>query len=222
MKKPELSIIILTHNAPKFVKKTIDSLQITENLDRVELIAVDNASDRPTKKILNKAFNTGKINKLLFLDENTLFAKGNNTGEKLCAKTSKLVLLLNSDIEIRSPEWLSKMIHIHKKGITSLGFVKGNPYDRADGYCFMIDKELYEKYHGLDEKYEWFWSITRLQAEVLRDNYDVTAVKNHENLLHHFGGASGGDWQGANGMDVDMKQVIKWFDNKSIKTIQEL
>ena len=158
----------------------------------------------------------------MFLDENTLFAKGNNAGEKICHKDSKYILLLNSDVEIIDQYWLKKMLNVHKRGITSLGFVAGNPYDRADGYCFLIDKDLYEKHHGLDENFEWFWSITLIQAKILKENLSVIAVKDHEKLLHHFGGASGGDWQGAKGMDVDTKNVIKWFSNKQIKTLDTL
>lgn len=216
-----VSIVMLTHNAPKFVKKSIVTLSNTVYDGGFELIAVDNKSERSTRNILKKLNDKNKINKLLFLDKNMLFAKGNNIGVKLCDKRTELVLLLNSDIEIKDPLWLKKMVEKYKKGIISLGFVEGNPYNRADGYCFMIDKGLYEKYL-LDENFEWFWSITKIQAEILREGFIVQAVKNHENLLHHFGGASGGGWEQAKGMDVEMKKVIKWFEGREISVIEKI
>lgn len=220
-KNPMISIVILTHDAPAFVKQTILTMSETEYDGKIEIIVVDNKSDRKTKKILKKMHDVGKINKLVFLDKNILFAKGNNLGVKLCDKESDLVLLLNSDVEVKDPKWLQKMVDNYKKGVISLGFVEGNPYSRADGYCFMVDKGLYEKYK-LDEDFEWFWSITKLQAMILKDGFTVRAVKNHENLLHHFGGASGGDWHGAKGMDVEMKKVMKWFDGKKVTAVERL
>jgi GT2 family glycosyltransferase len=223
MKKtlPMVSIIMLVHNAPKFVKRSIITLSKTKYDGELELIVVDNKSEQKTRKLLNRLYNDKKMNKLLFLDENTLFARGNNTGVKLCDKKTDLVLLLNSDIEIKDSLWLNKMVNKYKKGIISLGFVEGDPYSRADGYCFMIDRKIYEKYQ-LDENFERFWSITKIQAQVLKDGLTVKAVKNHENLLHHFGGASGGDWNGAKGMDIEMEKVIRWFGGKNVDVIDKL
>lgn len=220
-KAPMVSIVMLTHNAKDYVKRSIVTISKTVYGGEYELIVVDNDSEWKTRKALTKLYNDKLINKLVFLDKNTLFAKGNNTGVKLCDKKAELVLLINSDIEIKDPSWLNKMVKAYKKGIISLGFVEGCPYSRADGYCFMIDRSLYDKYQ-LDEEFEWFWSITRIQAKVLRDGFVVQAVKDHENLLHHFGGASGGDFKGAKGMDVEMEKVIKWFGKKEVKQIERL
>lgn len=222
MKKlPMISIVILVHNAPSYTRKTLDTLSKTVYSGGYEVVVVDNNSEKKTRKLLEKYYERGVINKLILLDENKLFAKGNNIGVRACNEESGLILLLNSDIEIKDPLWLERMVGEYADGILSLGFVEGNPYSRADGYCFMIDRKLYEKY-WLDEDFEWFWSITKLQAEVLRDGFVVKAVKNHENLLHHFGGASGGDWQGAEGMDVKMEKVIKWFGGKEVMEVDRI
>ena len=214
-----VSILMLTHNAYEYTKNTIETLQMTEG--DYELIVVDNASCDKVKKMLLKLFNQKKIDKLYFSSENTLFAKGNNIAFKLVDKRSDKVLLLNSDIDIRNPYWLKEMLKRYKKGIFTLGVCKPDPYLRVDGFCFMIDKNLYGKYL-LDENYEWWWSITKLQAQVLSEGYSVIGVKNYQNLLYHYGGMSGSDFKNAKGMDIDGNEVIKWFNKKNIKVIDEI
>lgn len=213
------SIVVLVHNAYEYTKNTIETLQST--VGDYEIIVLDNDSEKKTKKLLLKLFNQGKIHKLMFSDTNYLFAKGNNMAVKLCDSKSDKILLLNSDIDIRNPFWLKEMLNIYEKGIVSLGVVNGNPYTRVDGFCFLIDRKLYEKYQ-LDENFEWWWSITKLQAEVLKDGYPVKGVQNYQNLLYHYGGMSGSDFKDAKGMDVNLEQVISWFDQKAIEVIEHI
>ena len=52
----EISILILTYNAPEYVKKTIESLNnVTDKelLKKCEIIVWDNCSDSTTKNLLN-------------------------------------------------------------------------------------------------------------------------------------------------------------------------
>lgn len=93
-----------------------------------------------------------------------------------------------------------------------LGAVVFEPI-RADGYCMLIDKHLYDRYQ-LDEHFEWWWSITKLQSQILNEGLKIRAVKNHEHYIHHYGGKSGDGWKGALGMDINIEEVKRWFDNK--------
>jgi glycosyltransferase involved in cell wall biosynthesis len=184
------SIIILTHNAPQYVKITLESLKMTQNAE-YEVIVLDNASDLETQELLYEYKKKGFIDKLIYENENTFFARGNNLAFNFCSEKSKYVLFLNSDVEIKSPDWLAYMHKIHTKGVTSLGIsytLEGRCH--ADGYCIMFDKELFGRYK-LNEEYQWFYSMSQLQAKLLKNGYDIKVVKDHEHLLHHFGGKSG-------------------------------
>lgn len=214
-----ISIIMLVHGAPIYAKNTIETLQMTK--EKFELIVLDNASDKKTKKMLLKLQEKGLIDKLIYSKDNTLFAKGNNIAFNFCSKESDKIVLLNSDIDIRNQDWLTEMLAIHKKGITTLGAVEGNPWTRGDGYCLLIDKDLYGKYK-LDEEFEWWWSVTKLEAQVLHDNFSVIAVKNHENLIFHYGKMSGTDFKKAKGMQIQGEEVKKWFDNRKITIIESI
>jgi hypothetical protein len=95
------------------------------------------------------------------------------------------------------------------------------PVPRADGYCLLGDRELYLEY-GLDEQFEWFWRVTKLQAELLKAGHGVRAVREHDHLLYHFGGKSSGKGltRGAKGMKVDRKDVAAWFAGHSVDVIE--
>ena len=216
-----ISIVMLVHNAKNFTKHSIKTLKKTVGEQEYELIVVDNDSNRATKNALLSLQKKGMIEKLLFLKENTFFAKGNNIGSKLCSDKSDYILLLNSDVEIRNKKWLDILVKHHKKGATAYGVCENNPYTRGDGYCFLIDKDLYLKYQ-LDESFEWWWSVTKLQAQLLKDGYTVTAIKNHNELLYHYGGMSGKAWKKSKGLSVEGEEIKKWFENKSVIILEDV
>lgn len=215
MKDKKVSIIILTHNAPAYVKLTIESLKKHTDTVRHEVIVVDNASGIRTRQLVKKMKKQGKIDTLIQNRSNQLFARGNNKGSEAVSADSTHILLLNSDVEIKSDAWLEKLLALCPEGgISAYGIVMSEPV-RADGYCMLIEKEVYLNYK-LDEKYEWFWSVTKLQSQLLRDGKKVIAVENHEELLHHFGGKSGNGFRHADGMDTEIQEIIRWFGHSRV------
>lgn len=209
----KVSLLMLTHNAPRYVFRSIVSLKKT-NFSNYELIVFDNNSHNITKCIILLLYIFGYIDKVRFSNENTLFAKGNNLASKLSDEDTSHYLLINSDIKVINKNWLKtlSMIHPEEGGISSFGVVTSEPI-RADGYCMMIDKKLYDKYM-LDEDYQWWWSVTKLESQILSVGNKIVAVKNHNNFIIHYGGASGKTYINAKGMDTDIETVNKWFDNK--------
>ena len=67
-----------------------------------------------------------------------------------------------------------------RQGISAYGLVTDEPI-RADGYCLLIDRYLYDKYK-LDPTYAWFWGVTKLESKVLQEQKKIKVVKNHENM----------------------------------------
>lgn len=212
----KVSIIMLTHNAPAYVRLTATSLAShTKDVD-YELIAVDNSSRLPTRLLLGRLRRQGIIQKLQMNKDNLLFAKGNNQGCRLASSDTTHYLLLNSDVEIRSDRWLSALLDCCPAGgISAYGLVQNEPM-RADGYCILFDRALYDRY-GLDEAYEWFWSITKIQAQTLQEGSQVVAIAEHEEMLHHFGGKSGSAYRGAAGMSEVHQTICGWFGERKIQ-----
>jgi|GEM_PF-886900 len=218
----KISILILTHNAPEYVKETLETLALTRKMPDIldyETIVFDNNSDSGTKDLLVKMKESGYIDKLYLSEKNNLFARGNNLASKLCSKDSNYILLLNSDIQIRKGIWLQKLIDEKNRGGYAVA-AYGCCDQRADGYCFLIDRYLYDKYL-LDEKYAWFWGIAKLQAKLIRDGFKILAIKNHDKFLHHYSQKSGEAPPGASGMNTDVNEVRAWFRKDKNKYIRE-
>lgn len=214
---PEISIIILTYNAPKYVRETIETLnEITADEDkkRIEIIVWDNNSDKPTKDILAELYQRNYIDILNFSNKNLYFAGGNNAAAKLASKHSKYLLLLNSDIRIVDKDWLSKLVYAKEKGdyaITSYGCCFCAP-KRVDGYCYLIDSALYRQF-PLNEKFQWWWSITKQQADILSLGRNILGFDSHERLLIHHGGKSGINLSEIEGNSTPLAVIMGWFND---------
>ncbi len=223
---PKVSILILTYNAPKYVYKTLQSLAKTD-YENYEVIVFDNDSRLTTKLVNLYSLRKKWINKLVFSPENILFSPGNNEAFKNISKDSKYTLLLNSDIEIKDKSWLKKLIKIHEYGATSYGICVNEPI-RADGYCFMVDTDIYRKYK-LDEEFEWWWGLTKFQAEILeKEKCKIKAIKNHDDIILHFGGGSRKGFfntkelRKAKGLDMEIEKVKLWFSGNKIEVIEDI
>ena len=206
---------MLTYNAPLYVFQSIIGVhKAKKKTDNLELIVLDNSSKIPTKFILRILDKINFIDKLVLNPRNDLFAKGNNLASSHASSDTTHYLLLNSDIKVNDTECFNQLAKIHPEhgGISSFGAVHNKPI-RADGYCMLIDKKLYDKYK-LDEDFEWWWSVTKLQSQILTEGYKIFAIDNHEEFIHHYGGKSGKGYENAKGMDIKRDEVIKWFDNK--------
>lgn len=63
------SVIILTYNAPEYVRETVETInEVANPVDRkrMEIIVWDNASGDETKKVLNELFAKQYVDKLHF------------------------------------------------------------------------------------------------------------------------------------------------------------
>ena len=156
----KVSILMLTYNAPNYVKESIETVKRSTEEVEYELIVVDNASKFKTRHLLKKLHKERYIDKLFLNSENLLFAKGNNIASSFCSEDSDYILLLNSDICIKNPKWLKNLLAIHPTngGISAYGLVTYEPV-RADGYCLLINRYIFDKYK-LDDKYAWFLGNT--------------------------------------------------------------
>lgn len=210
------SILILTHDAPGYVEETLVTLnEITDSNDlaECEIIVIDNASQEPVKNLLHRLKDKGYIDKLHFSERNMFFAAGNNMAAAMADPNSKYVLLLNSDIRIKDPSWLSKMYELKKNGdFSAVGYGFCNHPKRVDGYCLLVDRKVFLKY-GLDEDFPWWGGVTKLQYEILRDGGRVLAVDNHDNVVYHYGGRSGKDYKKAGRNDQRYDRLIGDFKN---------
>jgi hypothetical protein len=215
----KVSILMLTHNAPRYVELSIRSLVERTRGVNYSLVVVDNASKSPTTELVKRLRREGLIQHLTLLEYNSFFARGNNIAAQNTPPDSTHLLLLNSDVEIKDPHWLSNLLMTHKPGITAYGVTvhSGNPL-RVDGYCLLVDAALYRQ-HGLDETHEFYWSVTKFQAALLAQGYSVQGYAEHERYLHHFGGKSGKDFKTAKGLVLSQEELADCFQGRTIRVL---
>jgi glycosyltransferase involved in cell wall biosynthesis len=215
---PLVSLVVVTHDAFPYVRRLLRSLPRTRGV-AYEVVVVDNRSRQLTRAYLALRAIRGDVQRLCLLERNTLFSPANNIGAAAASRSARYVLLLNSDTEVRHPDWLLRLLELHERGATAYGVVNRGPVPRADGYCLLVDRDLFIAY-GLDENFGWNWAVTKLQAELLKAGHAVRAVQEHDHLLYHFGGKSGEPPRGAKGMRVNRDEVVGWFDGHSVELIE--
>ena len=210
---------MLTHNAPRYVDLSIRTVaRHTRNVN-YELVVVDNASGEPTKDLLKRLQKEGLIHNLTFLSYNSFFAEGNNIAARKAANDSSHLLLLNSDVKIKDPTWLSNLLAVHQPGITTYGLSE-NPL-RVDGYCLLVDAALYRD-TLYDEAHQFYWANTKFQAALLAQGYSVQGYAEHERYLHHFGGKSGKDYKTAKGLFLSQEEIADCFQGRAIHVLDML
>ncbi len=185
----KVTIIMLTYNAPRYVEHSIRTIKDGTKGINYELLVYDNNSNEKTVKLLKDLKRRGYIDKLVFSDKNYYFVGGNNRAVRWVSEDTDLILLINSDIEIRNSQWLLKMVDIHKKGITACQ-VCSKIDNRPDGWCLLVDKDIYLE-HMLDEnRFTWYYSIADFGSRIMKSGYSVQTIECYQNFIRHFGGMS--------------------------------
>ena len=92
MKKPSLSIVVLSYNVKDMLRDCLNSLNAVKSEVDFEVIVPDNASTDGSADMVHKEFPWVR---LIRLDKNYGFAAGNNKARKYCR--GKYVLFLNAD-----------------------------------------------------------------------------------------------------------------------------
>jgi GT2 family glycosyltransferase len=111
MQFPKVSVIVLNYNGKNFIRNCLKSLLLT-NYPNFEVLFVDNSSTDGSREWLEEELKKLKLDnfKLIPLDKNYGFAKGNNIGIALSDPKSELIVLLNNDTEVE-PDWLAKLVN---------------------------------------------------------------------------------------------------------------
>jgi hypothetical protein len=217
----KIAIIILAHNAVGYVYKALRSLRHQQLVD-YDVILVDNGSSMMSGIVLAAYAQIFSVRSFVRSAPNRFFSGGMNFGARQARPEATHLLLLNSDVEFQHPRALETLCLAHLRGATGLRAINDNPITIADGFCFLVDRDLFEALGGLDERFPWTRAITKLQAELLRSGYIVQAVREYQSILVHYGGKSGTDWKSVH-KKVDLAEVSGWFKGlPSVTVVPEL
>jgi glycosyltransferase involved in cell wall biosynthesis len=119
--KPLLvSLIIPTRNGLKLIRQCIESILAKTTYPRYEIIILDNASDDPETIAYFRQLEKEPRIRILH-DENPFnYSALNNAGVRVAS--GKVVALLNNDLEVISPDWLTEMVSLAlQPGVGAVG-----------------------------------------------------------------------------------------------------
>ena len=118
--KPLVSIVILTHNAKKLLKKCIDSILGKTDYNNYEIVIVDNRSSEPGALRYLKSL--GKNAKIRLIRDECPFNYSALNNAAVSSARGDILCFLNNDIEIITEGWLSEMVsHAVRTDIGAVG-----------------------------------------------------------------------------------------------------
>jgi glycosyltransferase involved in cell wall biosynthesis len=105
---PLVSLIIPTRNGLRLLRQCVDSILKKTTYQAYEILIVDNGSDDPETLRYMKALNSNGRIRVVRDNRPFNFSALNNAAVKLAS--GEFVGLINNDIEVISPDWLTEMV----------------------------------------------------------------------------------------------------------------
>ncbi len=118
--KPLVSILIPTRDRADLLKQCIKGLLKRTDYDRIEIIIIDNESVEPkTLKLFQELQRDPRIQILPFAGLFNYSAINNAAAQRA---RGEILLLLNNDIDVIHPEWLTEMVsHVLRPEVGAVG-----------------------------------------------------------------------------------------------------
>lgn len=117
---PLVTIVIPTRNALALVRQCIESIRARTTYPRYEIVLIDNGSDDPAALAYFAELDQQPGVSVRRDDREFNYADLNNAAVQAAA--GELVALVNNDIEVLSPDWLSEMVSIAlQPGVGAVG-----------------------------------------------------------------------------------------------------
>jgi GT2 family glycosyltransferase len=108
MNKPLVSVIVLNWNGKCFLKKCLGSL-VNQDYCNLEILFVDNGSSDDSVEFVRNNFGKDHKLRIVALEENYGFSKGNNLGIRHAR--GDYVIILNNDTEVK-PNFVKELVKI--------------------------------------------------------------------------------------------------------------
>ena len=120
--EPLVTLIIPTKNAKKLVQACIDSILEKTTYQNYEILLIDNGSDEKESINYFSELNKHPKIKVLSYPGEFNYSAINNFGVEHASDRCAIIGLINNDIEVIAPNWLSSMVgHANREDIGCVG-----------------------------------------------------------------------------------------------------
>lgn len=238
----KVSIVILNYFHPEVIEICLNTLKTTNPGDvTYEVIVVDNGSDPSTVKELSEFQSLGLIDKLILNDHNRYFAGGNNDGVHASDPNSDVFLLMNSDVAIIHPEWLTRALGwlegvpeykptvwaqkptVPKPGpkdILSIGWSHDAAVEpshaRPEGWCCFIRRSVWS---DISEDFPWHYGLEEMIANAIRAGARCGVLFNYAPYVVHREGGSSTPETKEDMRNRRTPDIPGWFAGLDIETL---
>lgn len=240
MPDPTVSIVILNYQHPEIINICLRSLEMTDGVE-YETIVVDNGSDPHVVDALRQHKAEGRITTLVESPINTWFSEGNNIGFRNSNPNSEYVLLLNSDVGIVAPNWLTKMLDWmngtidYKPSVWDLHTVTPSPgpkdiisfgwsFDpqvipsscRPEGWCCMFRRNVFQE---MSPDFPFYYGFEEMIGNVVRAGARCGVLWHYQPYLVHREGGSEGSKIAHQIVNTRTPDIPGWFNGINIETL---
>ncbi|WP_404421237.1 glycosyltransferase [Nibricoccus sp. IMCC34717] len=127
---PLVALIVPTRNAEKLVRQALTSIVEKTTYPNFEILLVDNGSDDPAALAYFASLPKTDGNKVRVLRYDGVFNYSAINNFAVRATKAEVIALVNNDIEVISPDWLTEMVsHALRPGIGAVGAMLYYPND---------------------------------------------------------------------------------------------
>jgi glycosyltransferase involved in cell wall biosynthesis len=194
---PLVSLIIPTRNGLKLLKQCVESILSKTTYSSYEILIVDNGSDDiATLNYLKKVTLNSKV-RVIRDDQPFNYSALNNAAVKLAH--GEIIGLVNNDIEVISPDWLSEMVsHALRPNVGAVGAKLFYPNDTVQHAGVLLDvtgvaahahKNLPKQGHGYFSRANLIQSFSAVTAACLvikKSTYEFIGGLNEVDLKIAF------------------------------------
>ena len=194
---PLVSLIIPTRNAASLVRQCVDSISTLTRYPNYEIILVDNGSDELESIEYFDTLSRRPGFRVLRDDGEFNYSALNNGAVRV--SSGDLVALVNNDIEVISPDWLSEMVSLAlQPGVGAVGARLWYPNDTLQhggvilgvgGVANHSHKNLprgRRGYFGRADLIQSFSAVTAACLVVRKDHYEAVGGLDETNLKVAF------------------------------------
>ncbi len=217
----KIAIVVVTYNTLDYVTKCLNSVKVMTNT-AYQLIVVDNASEKETQDYLS---NVSDID-LIQNTENRLWSPANNQGMKAIDDDVDVVVLMNSDVEVLTPDWTSTLEKVFvqdaKVGIAGpvWNHLPYKPiYGAVDGCFFAVRRSVIEEIGYLSEEYPWNGAGFEYTLRALNKGWKSAHMLNDKMIVHYGKRSRVENSKMLLNQNIDLVQMMKSFDIKPVFSI---
>lgn len=108
--RPQVSVIIPTRDHAALLKQCVEGLLHRTDYDNLEILIADNGSCEDETKALFESWST--ISNIRVVDTAGPFNYSRINNDAVTASSGDVILLLNNDVDVIEPDWLTEMVSL--------------------------------------------------------------------------------------------------------------